>query len=326
VNLALEGLLSVLVASGLLSWVVPLHLARPFTAVHAVAGFGLLWLAPAKIRGSVRTGFRRRRRTRWLSSLFGTLVVGTIGLAMLHATGLWYGVGYWSALWTHLLLGFAVLPLAAWHVWSRPPRPTVADLDRRALLTGGALAAGAVATWGTQEVVVRLAGLDGAQRAGTGSHERSSFDPDHLPVVSWLDDTIPERDLAGWLVTVDGAPLDLADLARRSSPCRAVLDCTGGWRSAQDWDAVPLAVVLPPAATRSIRVTSATGYSRLFARSDAAQVYLCTGYGGQPLRPGHGAPLRIVAPGRRGPWWVKWVTSIETTDRPAWLQLPFPPT
>jgi hypothetical protein len=39
---------------------------------------------------------------------------------------------------------------------------------------------------------------------------------------------------------------------------------------------------------------------------------------------GHGAPVRLLAPGRRGPWWVKWVRSVDLVDRPWWLQLPFP--
>ncbi|MDT5134639.1 MAG: hypothetical protein QOE41_3950, partial [Mycobacterium sp.] len=33
---------------------------------------------------------------------------------------------------------------------------------------------------------------------------------------------------------------------------------------------------------------------------------------------------RIVAPGRRGFWWVKWVASVEVVDEPWWWQPPFP--
>jgi len=43
-----------------------------------------------------------------------------------------------------------------------------------------------------------------------------------------------------------------------------------------------------------------------------------------PLSLGHGGPLRLVAPGRRGFWWVKWVTEVVVDDRPAWWQPPFP--
>ena len=45
---------------------------------------------------------------------------------------------------------------------------------------------------------------------------------------------------------------------------------------------------------------------------------------GRPLGAGHGFPARLVAPGRRGFWWVKWVTSIEVDPAPWWRQPPFP--
>jgi DMSO/TMAO reductase YedYZ molybdopterin-dependent catalytic subunit len=45
---------------------------------------------------------------------------------------------------------------------------------------------------------------------------------------------------------------------------------------------------------------------------------------GAPLSPGHGAPVRLVAPGRRGFWWVKWVESVTVEPEPAWWQPPFP--
>jgi DMSO/TMAO reductase YedYZ molybdopterin-dependent catalytic subunit len=62
----------------------------------------------------------------------------------------------------------------------------------------------------------------------------------------------------------------------------------------------------------------------LFPHADAGDLFLAVGYGGVPLGRGHGAPVRLVAPGRRGPWWVKWVTSVQLDERPWWLQTPFP--
>jgi DMSO/TMAO reductase YedYZ molybdopterin-dependent catalytic subunit len=51
---------------------------------------------------------------------------------------------------------------------------------------------------------------------------------------------------------------------------------------------------------------------------------LATHLDGAPIAPGNGAPVRLVAAGRRGFWWVKWVTSVRPSSRPAWWQSPFP--
>ncbi len=325
VDVVLELLLLGAVATGLTSWAVGTSWSRVATVAHAVGGFTVLVLAAAKVRGSVRTGMRRQRPSRWVSVVFGLLVLVTIGLGVAHATGLWFGVGYWSALWTHFLAAFVVLPLFLWHVLSRPNRPRITDLDRRAVLRGGAaLAAGAV-VYGVQEVAVRVAGLAGGGRRFTGSHELGSFDPDRMPTVSWINDEAPaSTDPATWTLDVLGEPIEIARLAALATPVVAEHDCTGGWWSEQAWDAVPLPALLDGRSARSIKVTSATGYSRLFPRSDAGDLCLAGGYGGEPLRRGHGAPVRLVAPGRRGPWWVKWVTSVQLDDRPWWLQTPFP--
>lgn len=326
VNLLLEALVVLALLSGVGSWTVGLSSARWLTLLHAVVGLTILVVAPLKVLGSARTGFRRGRSTRWISAGFGVLVLATVGLGAVHTVGLWFGVGYWSALWTHQLFGFALIPLLTWHVWTRPVRPSVTDVSRRSLLRAGALAATAGSVIAVQEAAVRIAGSAGAVRAGTGSHEIGSFDPDRMPTVSWIDDRAPDLDPTAWPLTIEGASVDVAELAASTRPLTAVLDCTGGWWSEQNWDVVPLAAVLPPGPGRSIRVTSATGYARLFSLDDADDVFVATGYDERSLRRGHGAPVRIVAPGRRGPWWVKWVTTIERSDRPAWLQLPLPPT
>ena len=61
---------------------------------------------------------------------------------------------------------------------------------------------------------------------------------------------------------------------------------------------------------------SVTGYRWSFDRDDASRLLLATHVGDQPLTHGHGAPVRLVAPGRRGFIWVKWVTRIELHDGP----------
>jgi DMSO/TMAO reductase YedYZ molybdopterin-dependent catalytic subunit len=108
----------------------------------------------------------------------------------------------------------------------------------------------------------------------------------------------------------------------------ATLDCTGGWYAEQRWRGVPLdrlVTELAPSTTwRSIDVISATGYRRRLPRHDARGVLLATHIGGEPLSLGHGAPVRLVVPGRRGFWWVKWVQRVELVDQPWWWQPPYP--
>ena len=246
------------------------------------------------------------------------LVTATVVLGILHATGLWHGVGYWSALWTHFLLAALLAPLVIWHIASRPGRPRMADLDRRTLIGGGAAVAAAGIAYGIQQLVV------GDNRRFTGSHEIASFNPADMPTTMWLNDRSPRVPASGWELTIAEEPVSLEDLRARAVPLQADLDCTGGWWSRQSWDVVPLAELMPPVDAPTLEVTSLTGYSRLFPARDAGNLYLATGYNGEPLRRGHGAPVRLVAPGRRGFWWVKWVSRIDPIDRPWWLQLPFP--
>ncbi len=336
VNLLLEVLVLSALISGLVSWVVPLSAARPVMVVHAALGLMIVVVAPLKLGGSVKAGFKRRRPSRWLSTAFGVMVLATVALGALHAIGLSFGVGYWSALWTHQLVGFALVPLLLWHVATRPVRPSTTDLDRRGLLASGVVGVAALAVVAAQESVARLWETVAADRVGTGSHETGSFDPDAMPRVQWIDDRAPaDTSPETWALTLADAPVAVADLWALAQPLVARLDCTGGWFSDQNWDVVSLAELLAvdraagletEAAGRSIQVTSSTGYRRLFPLADADQLFLAVGYDGRPLLPGHGAPVRLVAPNRRGPQWVKWVVDVAVIDRPSWLQLPLPPT
>jgi DMSO/TMAO reductase YedYZ molybdopterin-dependent catalytic subunit len=74
--------------------------------------------------------------------------------------------------------------------------------------------------------------------------------------------------------------------------------------------------VLPNARGDHVRVISRTGYRRSFPRAEAGGMLLATHVGGEPLSHGHGAPVRLVAPGRRGFEWVKWVERVELHDGP----------
>lgn len=323
VNLLLAIALVGVFTTGLASWAVGTGWSRWLTAAHAIFGYMLLVLAPRKARGSVKPGVKRRNPGWWMSALFGVAITVIIGAGVAHSTGIWTGVGYWSSLWTHFALAFAVIPLVLWHLLSRPVRPRATDVDRRVLLGAAAAGAIAAAAVGGVEAGLRLTGLRGGERRFTGSHEVGSHDPDAMPRVAWIDDTAPRTARADWKLKIDGESADIDALAARTEDLDAILDCTGGWWSEQRWAVVPISAVLTPEG-RSFKVTSSTGYSRLFPLSDADTTYLAFGYEDRPLRRGHGGPVRIVAPSRRGPWWIKWVVEVETSDRPWWAQFPFP--
>jgi hypothetical protein len=324
VNLVLEVLLLVVLLTGLTSWAVPDGWNGWVARAHGVVGLSLLLLARGKLRGSVRAGFRRGRWTRWVSVAFGVVVLATVVLGVVHSTGLWYGTGPWSALWTHSLLGAVAAGLLVWHVGTRPVRARLVDLDRRSFLRVGVVGGAALGLYVAQEAATRVVGLAGGRRRATGSYELASHDPARMPEVIWLDDEVPaDTAAASWSLEVAGQAVTVATLRERARPVTAVIDCTGGWWAEQSWDAVPLSDLLT-VEDRSVRVRSATGYARLFAPDDLNRLYLAVGYGGESLRSGHGGPVRLVVPGRRGPWWVKWVTSVEAASTPSWLQSPLP--
>lgn len=323
VNLLLANSLTLTIVTGIVSWTIGTETVRIWTVLHTIFGFMTLLLAPAKTRTSVRTGMKRKKDTRWISVSFGILVLSAILFGFLHSSGVWFGVGFGSSLWLHLTAGFFSIPLLIWHVRARPVNVKRISLDRRVFVRGGLAAGVASIMVGVTEVGFDALGTAGADRRFTGSHEIASGTPDQMPVVSWYNDRTPGRGQQDWPLTISGQLQDLGELSNLSRPLDAVLDCTSGWFSEQSWDVVPISELLDSTA-RSFRVTSDTGYSLLYPMDEAANLYVGVGYGGERLRLGHGAPVRIVAPGRRGPWWVKWVVSIEPSDRPAWLQFPFP--
>ena len=96
----------------------------------------------------------------------------------------------------------------------------------------------------------------------------------------------------------------------------ATLDCTGGFYSEQRWRGILLSRLLGAGGPSHVRVISHTGYRWSFTVEDARHFLLATHVGGEPLSHGHGAPCRLVAPGRRGFQWVKWVERIELHDGP----------
>ena len=122
--------------------------------------------------------------------------------------------------------------------------------------------------------------------------------------------------------------LDYADAESFDDEIDATLDCTGGWHSTQRWRGVRLDRLFDEAGlseeAASVTVRSATGYERRFSLGEARGYLLATHVGGERLSRGHGFPLRLVAPDKRGYDWVKWVTHLEVNDTSKWWQPPLP--
>jgi hypothetical protein len=261
--------------------------------------------------------------------VFTGLVIASVVAGILHSTGLLVAVGAISAMEVHVGAALAAVPFVAWHVIARRIPVRAVDFSRRSLLRAGALLAGAGLAYGAGETASRLLSLPGSARRFTGSYEYGSLDPAQLPVTQWMFDSVPALDPATWRLTVRAGQVvrqwTYQELLAFDDRVRATLDCTGGFYSTQDWSGVWLSRLLPAgAADGSLHVHSFTGYDRRFAIGDAARLLIATRLGGMPLDPGHGFPLRLVAPDRRGYWWVKWVTAIEVEELPSWWQLPFP--
>ncbi len=325
-NLALLVLLAGALATGPLSFALGSGWARWAVVAHGVLALGIVLLTPWK-SVIARRGLRRRRAGAPASVAFAVLVVVALGTGVGHATGLLRTLGPVTAMQLHVGSALVALPFGVWHVLARRVRPPRTDLSRRTLLRSGALAAGSLAAYGAVSGLVETA-LPGGGRRFTGSYERGSFRPDLMPVTQWLRDSIPAIDAVAWRLEVRTGhatrTLTMADLDRIARPIRAVLDCTGGWFAEQEWTGVRVDRLLDSSRSRSILARSVTGYERRYPLADAGHLWVVTRMAGEPLSAGHGGPVRIVAPGRRGFWWVKWLERVELSDTPWWWQPPFP--
>jgi hypothetical protein len=289
------------------------------TVAHAAVGLAVLLLVPWK-SVVVRRGLRRPPHP---GRQAGLLLGGLLGIAVVagvvqEVVGYGTVVGV-SPLQVHVGAALGVLAALAAHTYTHPQRLRPTDLSRRTALRTGLLGVGAL---GIAQLSRWITPFQPAQRT-TGSTEQGSNQASAMPITQWLSDEVPASVQLQRPLVVDGRPVELPGAPDEMD---AVLDCTGGWFATQRWAGVRLDRLLGPVSrqVRSVDVISVTGYRRRFPIADAPHLLLATSVSGEPLSAGHGAPRRLVAPGRRGFWWVKWVVAVETTSEPPWLQSPFP--
>ena len=339
VNVAILLLLAVELASGVGSFLIGEPDGRWLFWLHRAGGLALVVLLLWKA-GVAASSYRRRGATvgTGLSTVFGLLFLGSLATGLLWATvGLpWVPVpvlGSWTVLSLHVALSLVLIPPFLVHLGLRWPRPGRADLlGRRAVLRMLGLLAVGFVFWRTQEALVALVGLSG--RRFTGSREEASFAGNLHPTTNWLSDPFPQADPDRWRLRIRGevereTVLSYEEILALGGAVRqATLDCTGGWYTVQSWSGVPVDVLLERAGlkdgARSLLFRSATGYARRFPLEEASGLLLATHVENETLSAEHGFPLRLVAPGHRGYGWVKWISEVEVSRDPAWLEPPLP--
>ena len=325
VNLFLLACTATLIATGLVPWLLPETVALPLYTVHRISGVALL-LALVWKYAIVRASLRRRLRSPHADHTLLVAVTASATLVFVLASGVAWTTGLvsfdrpipYSTLNLHVFAGALLLPLVLVHSlqrWER--RPAFGRLvGRRAALRLFALGAATAVTAVALDLIDPLRRFSGSRHAG-------SFTGNEFPLTIWRFDTVPLIDAAAWRLVVSGsvaAPgaLRLADLDRMPErELDAVIDCTGGWWSEQRWRGVSLSDVIaasaPTSSASRATVTSVTGHAWSFDLDEVGDVLLATHVGDEPLSAGHGYPLRLVAPGRRGFQWIKWVVRIEVS-------------
>jgi DMSO/TMAO reductase YedYZ molybdopterin-dependent catalytic subunit len=318
-NALLLVTVATLLATGLIAWLLPETQATPLYDLHRIAGIGLLIALPWK-ELIARSSLARRMRRRIVTSAVPG-ILATVALAATLILGVAWTIGLvsfdrpipYSAMNLHVFAAVALVPLAAWHLVQRWERPRVRDVaDRRAAVRLLGIGAIAVAVGLAAERVP-------LGRRVTGSRHAGSFTGNDFPVTIWSFDEIPRVDPAAWRLELrgvrDARPLSMAELgALPAREASAIIDCTGGWWSEQRWRGASIRDLLTSRGlspeARTVTVASITGHSWSFTLDELNDALLATHVGGDPLSAGHGAPVRLVVPGRRGFQWVKWVGSI----------------
>jgi DMSO/TMAO reductase YedYZ molybdopterin-dependent catalytic subunit len=322
-----------LVLSGLFGWALPVAVAQPLYDLHRALGVAVLLVLLVWKQNVILASLRRRvsRRRPWdRSTVWGVIgvlgLIGGISLGLLWTLNIISFETLWgySPLNIHVFIGVGLLPFVGWHAWRRRKanRASAPVISRRAALRLAGLAVVSTVGWQVLQAAANFA-IPQGQRRQTGSKQATSLSGNNFPGEIWLFDSVPLIDPTTWRLHLSGPvaqPVDLSlyELQRRAQrTIQEVLDCTGGWWTEQVWRGYPLLSVLQQYRMldggEQVAVQSVTGHRIVFSLEDLNDLLLVTHVGGEPLSAVHGAPVRLVAPGRRGYHWVKWLDRIDVT-------------
>jgi DMSO/TMAO reductase YedYZ molybdopterin-dependent catalytic subunit len=325
-NLALATLLALL--TGLVSLISGSPQEWVVFALHAVAGLWiglLLWGKLRRVWPRIIHPGRWDRRTAYglLTLLF---VGGTLGSGIWWVEGGNWDFADFNLLNWHILLGMILALALLLHMFVRAKRLRKRDLaGRRRLLHVGALFAGSTGLWPLQQMGTRALALPGASERFTGSRESMSYAGNAFPTSSWVADHPRPLDSQTWSLVLGGAirtsyELSYDELAATSDMLEATLDCTGGFYSTHHWRGVRVGSLFSAGTlqtdARFLSFISLTGYRWSLPLEEACSALLATHIDDEPLSHEHGFPLRLVAPGRRGFEWVKWIVRIDVLTAP----------
>src|SRR5262245_19908052 len=295
-------------------------------ALHGMAGLWLLLLLSGKFARVLPRLLRPRLRDRptMLGAAAALVVALALGSGVVWVFGGDLYVAGFNLLNWHILLGIGLTLTVSVHMITRAKPLRRRDVrGRREMLRASMLLLGGVALWPAQQALGRGLGLP--PRRFTGSREAASYAGNAFPATSWVADAPRPIASDGWRLEVGGvvrAPiaLDYRELLAASDQLEATLDCTGGFYSTQLRRGIRVGRLLertdPLETARYVSFVSVTGYRWSLPLAEAAGALLATHVGGAAISHDHGAPARLVAPGRRGFEWVKWVARIEVLTAP----------
>jgi len=313
-------------ASGVFSFLGVRPAWVPVFWFHRVVGLTLLVLLAFKLS---RVRYRLTRTSQWqastaLSIATALAAFGTIGTGIMWVFGYVPELPLIQFLTVHVAFGLVLVVLMIAHQRTRFRAPRRVDFDRRrtTMQYSVMLVAGAV-TYRLQETVNTALNTPGEDRRLTGSREKKGSGNGSFPPTAWVADDPDPVDQSAYRLSVQGAvdsPVELAyDDIDPDTSTEVLLDCTSGWYTEQEWRGIEVGELLdltdPDGDATHVRFVSVTGYRWSLPIEEARDALLATHVGGERLSHGHGAPLRLVAPGRRGFQWVKWVERVDVRTR-----------